>query len=198
MQKNPWYTENYTIPDVVKEEETVSTWIIDPDHSVAAFAVKHLKVAYVRGQFNRVTGTIQFDPADPARSSVEAAIDVASMTTGIRKRDEHLFTTDFFDLAQYPHITFRSTKVEMTGEKKGKIKGDLTIRGITHPVTLDVEYSGPVKSPFGGEITMGFSGSATISRFDYDVSWNVIMEDGGFMVDKDVLITLDVEADLSE
>jgi polyisoprenoid-binding protein YceI len=179
-------------------EVTMSTWIIDPDHSVAAFAVKHLKVAYVRGQFNSITGKITLDPDDPSRSSVEAEIAVASMTTGIRKRDEHLFTPDFFEASKYPTITFKSTKTEATGPNRGRVTGGLTIRGITRPVTMEVEYSGPVKSPFGGEITMGFSASTTINRFDYNVSWDVPMEDGGLIVDKDVKIMIDVEADLSE
>jgi len=176
----------------------MSRWVIDPDHSVAAFAVKHLKVAYVRGQFNRITGTIVFDPDKLTRSSVEAVIDVSGMTTGIRKRDDHLMSPDFFDAGNHPVITFQGKEIAIDGPGKGKISGDLTIRGITHPVTMDAEFSGPVKSPYGGEITMGFSASTTINRFDYQVNWNVIMEDGGFMVGKDVQITIDVEADLSE
>jgi polyisoprenoid-binding protein YceI len=179
-------------------EVTMSTWIIDPDHSVAAFAVKHLKVAYVRGQFNSITGKITLDPDDPSRSSVEAEIAVAGMTTGIRKRDEHLFTPDFFEVSKYPTITFKSTKIEGTGPNRGRITGDLTIRGMTRPVSMEVEYSGPVKSPFGGEITMGFTATTTINRFDYNVSWDAPMEDGGLIVDKDVKIMIDVEADLSE
>lgn len=175
----------------------MSRWTIDPDHSVAAFAVRHLRVADVRGQFNGITGTILYDPEDPSRSSVEAAIDVSIMTTGIRKRDDHLMSPDFFDAGGYPLITFRSTKIEITGPGTAKIAGDLTIRGISHPVTMDAEFSGPVKSPFGGETTMGFFASAVINRFDYNVRWNEVMEDGGFIVGKDVKITVDVEADLS-
>lgn len=176
----------------------MSRWTIDPDHSVAAFAVKHLKVANVRGQFNRITGSISFDPRDPGRTALEVAIDVTIMTTGIRKRDEHLLSPDFFDSAAHPLITFKSSKVELTGQNRGSIVGDLTIRGITRSVVMDAECAGPVRSPFGGEVTMGFFASATINRFDYNVSWNEIMEDGGFIVDKDVNITIDVEADLAE
>jgi len=176
----------------------MSTWTIDPDHSVAAFAVKHLKIAYVRGQFNSISGTITFDPADITQTTAEATIDAASLITGIRKRDDHVMSADFIEASAFPFITFRSTKVESAGQNRAKMTGDLTIRGITKPVTLDVEFSGPVKSPFGGEITMGFSASATVDRFAYGIAWNEIMEDGGFMIDKDVKITIDVEADLKE
>jgi len=176
----------------------MSTWIIDPDHSVAAFAVKHLKIAYVRGQFNKISGTITFDPTDITKTATEATIDAASLITGIRKRDDHVMSADFIEVSAFPFITFRSTKVEGAGENRAKMTGDLTIRGITKPVTMDVEFSGPVKSPYGGEITMGFSASATVDRFTYGVSWNEIMEDGGFMIDKDVKITIDIEADLKE
>ena len=107
-------------------------------------------------------------------------------------------TPDFFDVANYPRITFRSSSVVMTGPDTGKIEGDLSIRGITRRISMDAVYRGPVKSPFGGEITMGFSAEVTVNRFDFDVNWNVIMEDSGFMVDRDVKITIDLEADLSE
>lgn len=173
-------------------------WTIDPDHSVAAFAVKHLKIAYVRGQFNKISGTVTFDPADITKTAAEATIDAASLITGIKKRDDHVMSADFIEASAFPFITFRSTKVKSVGENRAKLTGDLTIRGITKPVTLDVEFSGPVKSPYGGEITMGFSASATVDRFAYGVSWNEVMEDGGFMIDKDVKITIDIEADLKE
>jgi len=176
----------------------MSTWIIDPDHSVAAFAVKHLKVAYVRGQFNKIRGTITFDPADISKTTVEATIDAAGLLTGIKKRDDHVMSADFIGVAVQPHITFRSTKVEGAGADRAKLTGNLMIHGITRPVTMDVAFSGPVKSPFGGEITMGFRAALTLDRFVFGVSWNEIMEDGGFMIDKDVHITIDLEADLKE
>ena len=176
----------------------MSIWTIDPDHSVAAFAVKHLKVAYVRGQFNKISGTVTFDPADIAETTVEAMIDAVSLLTGIKKRDDHVMSTDFIGVATYPLITFRSTKVEVAGANRAKLTGDLMIHGITRPVTMDVAFSGPVKSPFGGEVTMGFRAALTIDRFVFGVSWNEIMEDGGFMIDKDVHITIDIEADLKE
>ena len=176
----------------------MSTWIIDPDHSVAAFAVKHLKIAYVRGQFNRISGTITFDPAYISKTTVEATIDAASLLTGIKKRDDHVMSADFIEASTFPLITFRSTRIEGMDKNKAKLTGDLTIHGITKTVAMEVAFSGPVKSPHGGEITMGFSATATIDRFAFGVRWNEIMEDGGFMIDKDVKIMIDIEADLKE
>jgi polyisoprenoid-binding protein YceI len=176
----------------------MSTWIIDPDHSVAAFAVRHLKVAYVRGQFNTIRGTIRFDPKDISQASAEATIEVPGLHTGIKKRDDHVLSADFFDAGAFPQISFRSTRIEGAGQNRAKMTGDLTIRGTTKTVSMDAEFSGPVKSPSGGEITMGFSATATINRFDFGMAWNELMEDGGFIVDKDVKITLDIEADLKE
>jgi polyisoprenoid-binding protein YceI len=178
----------------------MSTWKIDPAHSVAAFSVKHMMVTNVRGQFNDVTGTIRFDPSDIAGSSVEAKIEVASLTTGNARRDEHLRSPDFFDAAKYPEITFKSTKVEPAGSNHGRITGELTIRGTTRTVSMEAEYNGPVKSPqdLGGETTMGFSASLAIDREDYGVNWNVPLDGGGLVVGKEVWIMLDVEADLEE
>jgi polyisoprenoid-binding protein YceI len=178
----------------------MAKWKIDPDHSVAAFAIRHLMLVSVRGQFSNVTGAITFDPKDPAASSVEASIEMASLTTGIRKRDDHLLSPDFFDAANHPTITFRSTGIEVKENSRGKVKGDLTIHGITRPVILDVEFFGPVKVPedFGGETTMGFSARTAINRQDFNVKWNVPLEGGGIMVGDEVEITLDVEADLEE
>src|SRR3990172_2258057 len=125
----------------------MSNWNIDPDHSVAAFAIRHMMISNVRGQFNSITGTINFDPANPGSATVKAVIAVSSLATGIRKRDEHLLSPDFFEVEKYPEIHFRSTGVEATGGNKGRVRGDLTIHGVTRPVVLEVEYSGPVKGP---------------------------------------------------
>lgn len=178
----------------------MATWTIDTDHSVAAFSVSHMTVANVRGQFNHVTGSVEFNQADPVLSSVAAEIDVASITTGIRKRDDHLLSADFFDAGKYPKITFKSTRVEPSGGNRSMISGDLTIHGVTRPVTMDAEYFGPVKSPedLGGETTIGFSASLTVNRQDFGVKWNVPLEEGALMVGNDVLINLDIEADLVE
>jgi len=175
----------------------MTKWIIDPDHSVASFIVRHMMVANVRGQFNRISGAIHFDPADMANSSVEIFIDASGIYTGIQKRDDHLRSPDFLDVESYPQITFKSTHIETTRENGFRVNGHLSIRGISHLVTLDAEYNGPEKSPYG-ETSMGFTATTHIDRGDYGMTWNVLLESSGVMVGKEVLITLDAEADLTE
>ncbi len=140
---------------------------------------------------------VYFDPADMAHASAEIEIDAGSIYTGIQKRDDHLRSADFFDAATYPKIVFRSARAETVGGTRFRLLGDLTIRGTTRPVTLDVEYAGPVKSPFGGEITYGFTARTKINREDYGVMWNEVLEGGGVMVGREVEITVNVEADLT-
>ncbi len=176
----------------------MTKWVVDPDHSVAAFSIRHMMIANVRGQFNKITGIIYFDPSDIAGSSVEITIDVASIVTGIKKRDEHLRSADFFDVENYPFITFKSTKVRPVDEKHAKITGNLTIHGITRPMSFDVEVSGPVKDPLGGGMSMGFTTAAAIDREEFDIKWNEQMENGGVMAAGKVYITIDIEADLAE
>jgi polyisoprenoid-binding protein YceI len=173
----------------------MSRWTIDPDHSVAAFAVRHMMVANVRGQFNRISGTIDFDPNNIRKSSVEIAIDASGIYTGIQKRDDHLRSPDFFDVEKFPDIHFNSTDVAGTGGNQLKITGNLTIHGITKQITLLVELSGPEKSPYG-EISMGFTANGVVNREDYNITWNVPLESGGVMVGKEIHITIDAEADL--
>jgi len=178
----------------------MATWKIDPDHSAATFTIKHLMVTNVRGLFSNVSGTIQFEPADPGSCAVEAVIDVSSLSTGNRTRDDHLFSADFFEVAKYPEIVFRSTKVEKGGGNRIKVAGDLTLHGITRPVTMDVEYAGPVKSPpdMGGETTIGFAATTVITREDFGIRWNVPLDNGGVVAGHEVLIALDIEADLAQ
>jgi polyisoprenoid-binding protein YceI len=174
----------------------MAKWVIDPDHSVAAFTVRHMMVSNVHGQFNKLSGTIQFDPADIAHSSVEAEIEAEGIWTGIQKRDEHLRSPDFFDVAKYPKIFFRSTKVEPAGGSRFRLAGNLTIRGVTRPVAFDAEYLGPVKGTEEGERCVGFSATTKINREDYGIMWNVaLIEKGGVVVGRDVQITLAIEAD---
>jgi polyisoprenoid-binding protein YceI len=174
----------------------MSKWVIDSDHTAAGFSIRHLMIANVRGHFNKITGTIHFDPSDVTHSSVEVTIDAASICTGIKKRDEHLRSPDFFDVEKYPQITFKSTKVEIAGSNRCKVIGDLTIHGIICSVTLEVEYFGPINSPFGAT-SMGFAATTMINREEYGMTWNTPMENGGFMVGKDVQIALEIEADLT-
>ncbi len=174
----------------------MAKWIIDSSHSAAGFSVRHMMIANVIGLFGKMTGTIYFDPPDIASLSVEAEIEVGSVTTGYPTRDEHLLSPDFFDAANHPKINFKSTKAESLGGNRGRITGDLTMRGKTQPLTLEFDYFGPVKSPFGEEITIGFAATGKINREDYEISWNETMPEGGVVVDKEVKITLGVEADL--
>ncbi|HAM50684.1 MAG TPA: polyisoprenoid-binding protein [Nitrospiraceae bacterium] len=173
----------------------MATWIIDPDHSVAAFRVRHMMVANVHGQFNKLSGSIQFEPPDMAHLSVEAQIDATGIYTGIQKRDDHLRSPDFFDVANYPNIVFKSSKAEAVSGNRGKLTGNLTMRGITRPVALDIEFFGPVKDPFDeGGISIGFNASATVNRKDYGIMWNAETE-SVVVAGWEVLISLEIEAD---
>lgn len=173
----------------------MAKWSIDSDHSVAAFVIRHMMVTNVRGQFNKISGEICFDLSDIPRSTVEVTIDASCIYTGIQKRDDHLRSQDFFDVSRYPFIGFRSNKVEAAGDKRLTITGDLTIHGITRPVTLDAEYCGLERSP-DGDTSIGFTARTGINREDYGLMWNVGLESGGVMVGRDVQILLDIEADL--
>jgi len=173
----------------------VKKWSIDSDHAVARFSIRHFMIANVEGLFTKMTGVIQFDPPDLTQLSVEAEIDVRSLTTGHRERDEHLLSPDYFDVEKYPKILFKSTDVEVTGGNLGKITGDLTILGIRKPITLDFDFLGPVKSPFSGITCVGFSATGKINRENYGMISNIPME-GGVVVGRDVQIHMEVEADL--
>lgn len=154
-------------------------------------------IANVEGLFSGMAGLVQFDPPDLARLSAEAEIDVKSLTTGHSERDEHLLSADYFDAENYPKILFKSTRVEPTGRNRGKVTGDLTIRGVKRPVTLDFEFFGPVKSPFSGKSCVGFSANGKVSREEYGMTWNEAMEGGGVVIGKDVQIQMEMEADLA-
>jgi len=178
----------------------MSKWVLDTDHSVAAFAVRHMMVTWVRGLFTKITGTLAFDPLNVAASAVEVEIVAGSLLTGVDKRDDHLKSADFLEVEKYPAITFKSTKVEPVGLDHAWVQGDLTIRGVTQPVVLDVRWAGP--SHFNDEGTIytsfGFRAETMINREDFGMAWNTEMENGGFMVGKHVYLRLDTEADLAE
>jgi len=171
-------------------------WLIDSDHAVARFSVRHFMIANIQGLFSKMTGVIQFDPPDLTTLSVEAEIDVRSLTTGLQERDEHLLSPDYFEAEKFPKIFFKSTRVEAAGETRVKVTGDLTIRGIRKPVTLESEFFGPVKSPFSGKTCIGFSATGKVNRKDYGLTWNAAMEGGGVVTAWDVNIHMEVEADL--
>lgn len=173
------------------------TWNIDPAHTTVEFSVRHMMVTTVRGSFQKVSGTLNFDPDNPANSSVEVTIDAASIDTRVDDRDNHLRSPDFLDVANHPTITFKSNKIEVTGGESGKIYGDLTIRGVTRPVIINAEYLGQNKSPYGMTV-VGFTGTTKINREDWGLTWNVALETGGVLVGKEINISLDVEAVLAE
>lgn len=178
----------------------MARWNIDSSHSDAQFAVRHLMLSNVKGFFHGVSGVIEFDPENPSGSSVEAAIDASTLNTGIQDRDDHLKSEDFLDVANHPQLTFKSTAVE-TGTGTGvwgTIHGDLTIRGVTHPVALEVTQFGPVKDPFQGQTHIGFNAATSIDRGEFGMKWNAGLEGGGVIVGETVQITLDVEAILEE
>ena len=174
----------------------MTKWIIDPDHSGAAFSVRHMMIANVRGQFCKVGGTVYFDPLNITGASIELSIDASSIFTGIQKRDDHLKSADFFDVDKYPTISFISTRVHSVNGNKAQVSGDLTIHGITRQITVSVEFSGPVNDPFGDGSSMGFAVSAIINREDYGIMWNQPMANNGIMVSREVQLFIDLEADL--
>jgi polyisoprenoid-binding protein YceI len=170
-----------------------STWQIDPNHSAAQFAVRHMAISTVRGAFTKVSGTVQLDDRDIAKSSVDVTIDAASVDTRVADRDNDLRSDHFFDVAKYPTITFRSKKVEPAGTGKLKITGDLTIHGTTKEVVLDVDGpTPPVKDPWGNQRAAA-AATTKINRQDFGVKWNATMDNGGVVVGDDVAITIDVE-----
>jgi polyisoprenoid-binding protein YceI len=170
-----------------------TTWQIDPKHSSAQFAVTHLMISTVRGEFHQVNGTVVIDDADISRSSVNVTIDASTVDTREPDRDKHLMSPDFFDVARYPTMTFKSTRVEPAAPGKLKVTGDLTIRGVTKQAVLEVSAPKPaIKDPWGLQRT-AVSGSTKINRQDFGVAWNKTLDSGGVVVGDDVNITLDVE-----
>src|SRR5207302_10937825 len=155
-----------------------STWAIDPTHSIAEFSVKHLVVTTVKGRFRELDGTIDVNEAQPEASSVTASIDVASVDTNVADRDAHLRSDDFFNADKNPSITFRSTKVERAGETDYKVTGDLTIRDVTKPVVFRVEFEGDIADPWGKR-RAAFTATSEISRNEFGVRWNQVIETGG-------------------
>ena len=171
------------------------TWQIDPAHSSIQFTVRHMMISKVRGNFEKFSGTIDFTEENPANSTVAVEIDAASINTREEQRDGHLKSPDFLNVAEFPTLTFKSTRVEPSSSDEGKLIGDLTIRDITKEVVLDVEYVGKAKSPWG-TTSAGFSGSTTINRTDWGLTWNQTLETGGILVgDK---IKIDIELELIE
>jgi polyisoprenoid-binding protein YceI len=171
----------------------MSSWKIDESHSAITFSVKHMMVSTVRGRFGSFSGTLEYDPDRPADASVEVTIDVASIDTDWQQRDDHLRGPDFFDVASFPAMTFRSSRVELSGGQSARIHGELSMRGVTKPVVLRAERIAVVQG-MQGERRAAFEAEAKIDREAWGLTWNVGLEAGGFLVSKDVRIVLDVAA----
>ncbi len=173
-----------------------STWEVDPSHSNIEFSVRHMMATTVKGQFEKVKGTLDFDDKDITKSTVEVSIDLGSVNTHEPKRDNHLKSADFFDVAKYPTATFKSTKVQKVGKNKLKVTGELNLHGITKPVVLEVEGpSQPYQTPFGTTVR-GIHATGKIDRKDFEITWNKALDSGGLLVGNEV--SLDLNTEVSE
>lgn len=170
----------------------LTTWAIDPTHTEAGFAVKHLMISTVRGRFGDVQGQVSFDPSDLSTGSADVTINTTSIDTREAQRDTHLRSADFFDVEHFPVLTFKSRAVQNLKGDEFQLIGDLTIKNVTREVVLDVESHGLQKDPWGGE-RAGFTAKTKINRKDFGLVWNVALETGGIVVGEDVKITLDLE-----
>lgn len=172
---------------------TTQTWQIDSAHSGIHFSVRHLVIAKVRGQFSRWTGALSVPDGDFSRATVDVTIDASSIDTGVADRDAHLKSADFFDVASFPELTFRGRRIEAKGGDRFALVGDLTIRGTTREVVLDVESAGQAKDPWGN-LRAGFAARTAIDRRDFGLTWNQALETGGVLVGEKVEIELELEA----
>lgn len=173
--------------------ELTGQYTLDPAHTRIGFLARHAMVTKVRGSFNEFEGSVVLDGTDPTRSSASVTIDATSIDTRNEQRDEHLRSNDFLDLANHPQITFVSTSAHQVDETTFELAGDLTVRGVTRPVTVSFEYQGAATDPFGN-LRVGFEGTATISRKDFGITWNAALETGGVLVGDKVVLELDVSA----
>ncbi len=179
----------------------MSRWTFEPGHTAAEFCVRHMMVTYVRGAFKDVHGTLDFDPAAPERARMEATIDAGKLWTGDPGRDTHLKSADFLDVAHHQTITFESEQVELIGPADAEVHGQVTIRGVTKPLTLRAHFLGTWQTPWwedgvdqGPKTRAGFVATAHLNRKDFGVNWNSILDRGGVAVGDEVEITLDAEA----
>jgi polyisoprenoid-binding protein YceI len=189
-------TSNTRLPPSPAAADSASAvWDIDGSHTHAGFKVRHLMISHVRGQLGPVTGTVVIDEGDLARSRVDISVDARGVDTRDPKRDEHLRSADFFDVANHPAVTFRSTRVEAPSGPGGdlRVTGDLTIRGVTRPVTLEVEALPPAIQDPWGNARRGVSARARVNRKDWGLKWNLAIEAGGVAVGDEVAIEIEAE-----
>jgi polyisoprenoid-binding protein YceI len=172
---------------------TTNDWNIDAVHSGINFSIRHMVVSKVRGRFAKYAGTINIDDGDLTRSVIDATIDASSIDTGTAQRDAHLRSADFFDAERFPELKFRSKRIERTADDRYRVIGDLTIRDVTREVSLDVEYGGQAKDPWGNQ-RVGFVAKASVDRNDFGLKWNQVLEAGGVLVGDRVDVELEVQA----
>ena len=177
---------------VTSIQDLTGDYTLDPTHTRIGFVARHAMVTKVRGSFEEFAGTAHLDGSDPTKSTASVTMQVQSINTGNAQRDEHLRTNDFFDAPAFPEITFTSTGVVVDGDDY-KLTGDLTIKGVTKPVTIDFEYTGSATDPFGN-LRVGFEGKAVIKRTDWGVNWNAALETGGVLVSDKITLEFDVSA----
>lgn len=168
-------------------------WALDASHSSVEFSVRHMMIAKVKGSFSQFDATIEADPADLTTADISFSVDLASVDTKSGDRDAHLRSADFFDVENYPQLTFKATKIVKTGEGEYDVTGDLTLRGVTRPETFQVTYEGSGKDPWGNT-KAGFSVDGSIKRGDYGLTWNAALETGGVLVSDEVKIHLEIQA----
>ena len=174
-------------------DDIAGDYTLDLTHTRIGFSARHAMVTTVRGQFNEFEGTAHIDTANPAGSAAKVTIKTASITTGQADRDGHLRSADFFDVETYPEITFVATAVERVDATTWEVTGDLTIKGVTNPVTVEFESTGSARDPFGN-LRVGFEGAATINRKDWGLTWNAALETGGVLVSEKIKLDFDVSA----
>jgi len=174
-------------------QTAISTWNIDPMHTVAEFKVKHMMISNVKGQFAKITGVLTRNESDHTKSHIEASIDAASINTHEPQRDAHLKSADFLDVDKFPTLSFKSTRISRVSDGELAVEGDLTIHGVTRSVVLTVEGpTPPAKDPWGNT-RMGLSATTKINRKDFGLTWNTALETGGLLVGEEVAITLEAE-----
>ena len=179
----------------------MAQWFFEPGHTAAEFCVRHMMVTYVRGSFKNIQGKLVYDPKNPQGAQVEVRIDAKSLWTGEPDRDAHLRSADFLDVEHHPEITFKGTQVTIIGDHDYVVRGQLTIRGVTHEASLKVRYLGEWVTPWwengvdkGPKTRAGFFAETTINRHDFGVNWNSVLDKGGVVVGNLVEITIDAEA----
>jgi polyisoprenoid-binding protein YceI len=184
-----------------REKIEMAKWTFEPGHTAAEFSVRHMMVTYVRGHFKNINGTLEFDPQDPQGSAVNIKIEARGIWSGEAERDDHLRSADFLDADNYPEITFTGKEVKIVGAHDYSVSGDLTIRGVSHEATLNVNFLGTWETPWwedgedkGPKTRAGFVAKTRINRHDFGVSWNAPLEKGGIVVGDRVEITIDAEA----